>query len=85
LVGTGDSQNTPSDLIATAEMDLANLLPWQQSAITLKLANPTAVPAALINLIPQGELPRGANGATIKTFLAQPQIVELLAQHGEAA
>ncbi|MCP9903129.1 hypothetical protein KBY85_03100 [Cyanobium sp. BA5m-10] len=84
-VGTGDPQNTPSDPIATAEMDLATLQPWQQSAITLKLANPTAAPAALINLIPQGELPRGANGATIKTFLAQPQIVELLAQHGEAA
>ncbi|MCP9911623.1 hypothetical protein KBZ15_17185 [Cyanobium sp. BA20m-p-22] len=78
-------QNTPPDPIATAEMDITALQPWQQSVITLQLADPTAVPAALINRIPQGELPRGANGATIKTFLAQPEIVELLAQHGEAA
>ena len=80
--------NDPRDQLLA---DLADLKPWQQTAIRLKIRNPTAAPAALINQIPVAELP-GGTGLVVKTFLAEPntiRLVALLAEHrpqqGEAA
>ena len=71
--------------------DMAALQPWQQRVIKLKVMDPAAVPAALINQIPVAELP-GGTGAMVKAFLAEPNTIRLVAflaehrpQHGEAA
>jgi phage/plasmid-associated DNA primase len=68
-------QNTPSGLIATAEMDITALQPWQKLAIQESARG--GIPAT-IRL--HRDMPTTVTPIQIKTFLAQPDIAALVEQ-----